>query len=153
MRARRTLSVGEVAARLEHRLYISEPTQRTLRAGCALAVRHGLSSVIALPADVPVVGLHLAGTSVGVVTIPGWRNGGVESLSTRVLIAESRRLAAEGASDIGVVANVDRLRADGGRRFADDVTALVEAMRVCAVRDASGPGHRRVDSRCDRKGV
>jgi hypothetical protein len=63
-RARRTLSVGEVAARLEHRLYIWEPTQQTLRDGCAFAVRHGLSSVIALPADVPVVGLHWAGTSV-----------------------------------------------------------------------------------------
>lgn len=133
-RARRTLSVGEVAARLEHRLYIWEPTQQTLRDGCAFAVRHGLSSVIALPADVPVVGLHWAGTSVGVVTIPGWRNGDVEPLATRVLIAESRRLAAEGASDIGVVANVDRLRVDDRRRFADDVTALVQAMQGCGAR-------------------
>jgi deoxyribose-phosphate aldolase len=90
--------------------------------------------VIALPADVPVVGLHLAGRAVGLVTIPGWRNGDVEPLATRVLIAESRRLSAEGASDIGVVANVDRMRADDGRRLADDVTALVEAMRACAVR-------------------
>jgi deoxyribose-phosphate aldolase len=123
-----------VAARLEHRLYISQPTQQALRDGCAFAVRHGLSGVIALPADVPVVGLHLAGTSVGVVTIPGWRNGDVEPMATRELIAESRRLSAEGASDIGVVANVDRMRADDGRRLADDVTALVEAMRACAVR-------------------
>jgi deoxyribose-phosphate aldolase len=90
--------------------------------------------VIALPADVPVVGLHLAGRAVGLVTIPGWRNGDVEPLATRVLIAESRRLSAEGASDIGVVADVDRLRADDGRRLADDVTALVEAMRACEVR-------------------
>jgi deoxyribose-phosphate aldolase len=123
-----------VAARLEHRLYVSEPTQQTLRDGCAFAVRHGLSSVIALPADVPQVGLHLAGTSVGVVTIPGWRNGDVEPLATRALIAEARRLAAEGASDIGVVANVDRLRAGDGQSFADEVTALVEAMRGSGVR-------------------
>jgi deoxyribose-phosphate aldolase len=123
-----------VAARLEHRLYISQPTQQALRDGCAFAVRHGLSGVIALPADVPVVGLHLAGRAVGLVTIPGWRNGDVEPLATRVLIAESRRLSAEGASDIGVVADVDRLRADDGRRLADDVTALVEAMRACEVR-------------------
>jgi deoxyribose-phosphate aldolase len=133
-RARRALSVGEVAARLEHRLYVCEPTPQTLREGCALAVRRGLSSVIAPPADVPVVGLHLSGTSVGVVTIPGWRNGEVEPLPTRVLIAQSQRLSADGASDIGVVANVHRLCADGGRGFADDVTALVEAMGAVGVR-------------------
>jgi deoxyribose-phosphate aldolase len=146
-----------VAARLEHRLYISEPTRQTLHDGCAFAVRHGLSAVVALPADVPVVGQRLAGTSVGVVTIPGWRNGEVEPLATRELIAEARRLAAEGASDIGVLANVDRLRPDDGRRFADDVTALVDAMpcgvRVRVILDTDGLTRDATAAACERLGT
>jgi deoxyribose-phosphate aldolase len=131
---RRTLSVVEVAARLEHRLYLSEPTRQAVHDGCALAIRHGLSAVIARPEVVLTVGLHLAGTSVGVVTIPGWHNGDVEPLATKALLAEARRLAADGATDVGVLANVERLKADDGRRFADDVTALVEAMHACGAR-------------------
>ena len=131
---RRTLSVGEVAARLEHRLYLSGPTRQAVHDGCALAIRHGLSSVIARPEVVSTVGPHLAGTSVGVVTIPGWRNGDVEPLATKALLAEARRLAADGATDLGMLATVERLKEDDGRRFADDVTALVEAMHPCGAR-------------------
>jgi deoxyribose-phosphate aldolase len=83
---------------------------------------------------VSTVGLHLAGTSVGLVTIPGWRNDDVEPLASKALLTEARRLAAEGATDLGVLANVERLKADDGRRFADDVTALVEAMQACGAR-------------------
>jgi deoxyribose-phosphate aldolase len=153
------LGLGEVAARLEHRLYLSGSTPQSLRDGCALAVRRGLSSVVALPGDVPAVGLHLAGTSVGVVTLPGWSKGGdVEPLSTRALIAESRRLAAEGASDIGLLATAERLGADGGRRFADDTRALVEAMGACGVRvrvvlDTDGLTPADTAATCERLGA
>jgi deoxyribose-phosphate aldolase len=148
-----------VAARLEHRLYLSESTPHTLRDGCALAVRRGLSSVIALPGDVPAVGLHLVGTSVRLVTIPGWSKGGdVEPLTTRDLIAESRRLAAEGATDIGVFADVDRLRADSGRRIADDISELVEAVRASGVRvrvvvDTDGLTPAETVAVCERLGA
>jgi deoxyribose-phosphate aldolase len=134
MSERRALSIGDVAARLEHRLYISEPTRQAVHDECALAIRHGLSSVIARPEVVPTVGLHLAGTSVGVVTILGWRDGDVEPLATKALLAEARRLAAHGATDLGILANVERLRDDAGRRFADQVTALVDAMNTCGAR-------------------
>lgn len=130
---RRTLSMADVAGRLEHRLYLCEPTRQAVRDGCALAVRHGLSSVIVRPEVVPTVGLHLAGTSVGVVTIPGWRNGDVELFATKALLAEARRLTLWGATDLGVLADVERLNADNGRRFVD-VTMLVEAMRARGAR-------------------
>src|SRR5690349_4028415 len=65
---RRILSVADVAARLEHRLYFSEATPGSVRDGCALAVRHGLSSVIARPEHVREAGLQVIGTAVGVVT-------------------------------------------------------------------------------------
>lgn len=133
-RGRRNLSVADVAARLEHRLYLSEPTGQSIRDGCAFAVRNGLSSVIARPEVVPTVGLQVAGTSVGVVTIPGWRDDDVEPLATRSLLAEARRLTAWGATDLGMVADVERLEAGDGRQFADDVTALVEAMHSCGAR-------------------
>ncbi|WP_345501447.1 beta/alpha barrel domain-containing protein [Pedococcus ginsenosidimutans] len=148
-----------MAARLEHRLYLSESTPHTLRDGCALAVRRGLSSVVALPGDVPAVGLHLAGTSVGLVTIPGWSKGGdVEPLTPRELIAESRRLAAEGANEVGVLATVGRLRADGWRRLADDTSVLVEAMRACGVRvrvvlDTDGLTAAETVAVCERLGA
>jgi deoxyribose-phosphate aldolase len=131
---RRVLNPGEVAARLEHRLYASKPTRQAVHDGCEFAVRQGLSGVVVRPEDVPMVGLHLAGTSVSVVSIPGWRDSEVEPLATQPLLAEARRLAAEGATDLGVLANVERLTADNGRRLADDVTALVEAMQGCGVR-------------------
>jgi deoxyribose-phosphate aldolase len=90
-----------------------------------------LSAVIARPEVVFRVGLLLVGTSVGVVTIPGWRNGDVEPLAPKALFAEARPLAADGATDLGMLANVERLKADAGRRFADEVTALAEAMHAC----------------------
>ncbi|WP_374969635.1 hypothetical protein [Terrabacter sp. BE26] len=69
------------------------------------------------------------------VTIPGWRSGGVvESLSTPALLAEAGSLAAQGATDLGMLANADRLVADDGQRFAHDVSALVEAMQSRDVR-------------------
>jgi deoxyribose-phosphate aldolase len=131
---RRTLSVGQVATRLEHRLYLSEPTRQATQEGCELAIRHGLSGVIVRPESVPTAGLHLAGTSVGVVTIPGWRHEEVEPLGTKALLAESRRLAAEGATDLGMLATAEGLAADAGHRFADDVTALVDAMQAYGAR-------------------
>jgi deoxyribose-phosphate aldolase len=137
------MGVGEVAARLEHRLYLADPTRQAVYDGCALAISHGLSSGIARPEVVASVGLHLAGTSVGVVTIPGWWDDDVEPLATKALLAEARRLAVDGATDPGMLANVERLGADDGRRFADDVIALVEAMhafgaRVRVVLDTDG---------------
>jgi deoxyribose-phosphate aldolase len=134
-RERRTLSVADVAARLEHRLYLSEATPRSVRDGCALAVRHGLSSVIARPQHVRAAGLAVIGTSVGVVTMPGWRRDcEVEPLATKVLLEEARRLTDWGATDMGMLATVDRLTADGGRRFAEEVTGLVETMQACGAR-------------------
>lgn len=134
VRARRTLSVGQVAARLEHRLYTAEATPKAVEEGCALAIRHGLSSVIARPEVVPAAGLHVAGTSVGLVTIPGWRDDEVDALTTKALLAEARRLVGYGATDLGLLADVGRLDGEQGLRFADDVTALAEEMRASGAR-------------------
>lgn len=129
LRARRTLGVGQVAAKLEHRLYTSPATPTVIRDGCELAIRHGLSSVIVRPEAVPAAGLHVTGTSVGLVTIPGWRGDEVEMLGTTALLCRSRRLVEEGATDLGMLADVDRLAAGRGRQFAADVTSLVEEVR------------------------
>jgi deoxyribose-phosphate aldolase len=131
---RRSLSIYDVAARLEHRLYLSEPTGQSIQDGCELAIRYGLSSVVVLPESVQAVGAQLAGTSVGVVTVPGWRDGEVEPLTGSALHTEARRLAAEGATDLALLATVERLAGDGSRRFADDVRGLVEAMHACGAR-------------------
>jgi deoxyribose-phosphate aldolase len=133
-RERQVLSVRAVAARLEHRLYTTEPTREGVENGCELAIRHGLSSVIVPPEMVPMVGLHLAGTSVGLTTLLGWRNGEVEPLAATALRAEAGRLVAEGATDVGVLATVERLGADHGRRFANEVISLVDVVQACGAR-------------------
>jgi deoxyribose-phosphate aldolase len=155
---RRTLSVADVAARLEHRLYLSEATPRSVRDGCALAVRHGLSSVIVRPEHVREAGLQVIGTAVGVVTLPGWRKEDVEPLATKVLLAEARRLTAWGATDLGMLANLERLKDDDGRRFAGEVIALVEAMHACGARvrvvlDTDGMTPGATAAACDLLGV
>lgn len=58
----------------------------------------------------------------------------LEPLTTKALAAEALRLAAEGADDLGLLANVERLKAGDGQRFADQVTALVEVMHAWGVR-------------------
>ena len=158
MRARRTLTVGQVAARLEYRLYTEEPTQKAVQDGCALAVRLGLSNVIARPDAVPAVGLHVGGTSVGLVTMPGWHDDQVEALTTKELLAEARRLVDHGATDLGMLADSGRLEADQGRQFAHDVTALVEETRASGVMvrviiDTDGMPPDALVAACERLGV
>ncbi|MBD3784258.1 MAG: hypothetical protein IE926_15145 [Micrococcales bacterium] len=123
-----------MAARLEHRLYMADPTRASIHDGCQLAIRYGLSGVVARPESVAMVGAQLAGTAVGVVTVPGWRDDDVEPLATRALHAEARRLSAEGATDLAMLATGQRLAVDGARRFADEVADLVEAMHACGTR-------------------
>jgi deoxyribose-phosphate aldolase len=131
---RRTLSVREVAARHEHRLYLSGPTDQAVQDGCALAITHGLSSVIVRPDVVARAARRLAGTSVGVVTLPGWGDDGVQPLADEALLAEARRLAGDGATDLGLLANAERLEAGDGRPFAEEVVALVGAMHASGAR-------------------
>jgi deoxyribose-phosphate aldolase len=135
-----------------------EPTQKAVQDGCALAIRHGLSNVIARPEAVPAAGLHVVGTSVGLVTIPGWHDDEVEALTTKALLAESRRLVEYGATDLGMLADVGRLDADQGRRFADDVTALAEEMhasgaRVRVIVDTDGMPPDALVAACELLGV
>lgn len=155
---RRTMRVADVAARLEHRLYLSDPTRRAIQDGCALAIRHGLSSVIARPEVVAGASLYLSGTSVGVVTVPGWCDDDVEPLATKALLAEARRLATDGATDLGMLANAERLRGDGGQQFADDVSALVVAMhafgtRVRVILDTDGLTPEVTTATCQQLGA
>jgi deoxyribose-phosphate aldolase len=128
-----------------------------VRDGCTLATRLGLAGVIAHPDVVPMAGLHLAGTPVGLVTAPGWRDDEVEILGTKELLAESRRLTAYGATDVAMLATVERLGTDGGRRFADDVRALAADMRTCGalvrvVLDTDGLGPEALVSACELLG-
>ncbi|KQU66541.1 hypothetical protein ASC58_16130 [Phycicoccus sp. Root101] len=155
---RQAMTVGGVAARLEQHLALSEPTRKVVHDECELAIRHGLSSVIVPPEMVPQVGPRLTGTSVGLVTLLGWRNGEVEPLAASALRAEACRLVAEGATDVGVLANVERLAADRGRQFAVEVTALVEVMqargaRVRVVLDTDGQSPAATTEACELLGA
>lgn len=128
MSQRRTLTVGDVAARLEHRLYMYEQTARSLQEQCRFARDAGLSAVITYPDTLPTVAGQLAGTTMRVVTVPGWHHGEVEPLAGEALRTEACRLTAQGATDLAVLATADRLLADGGRWFAGEVRALVQTM-------------------------
>jgi deoxyribose-phosphate aldolase len=126
--------------------------------GCELAVRRGLSGVIVPPQLVPLAGLHLAGTPVGLVTLVGWHDGMVEPSSGTVLCAQGIRLVADGATDVAVLADRGRLEADGGRRFARDVRALVEVVqargaRVRVVLDTAGQTPAATAAACELLGT
>lgn len=157
-RQRQALTVGAVAARIEHRLPTTEQTRRGLRDGCELALRHGLSAVVVPPVMVPQVGPQLAGTPVGLVALLGWRDGEVETLEAAALRAQACRLVADGATDVAVLADADRLAADAGRRFARELTALVEVVqargaRVRVVLDTAQQTPAATAAACERLGA
>ncbi|WP_406830509.1 hypothetical protein ABEG17_16140 [Pedococcus sp. KACC 23699] len=129
MTGRRPISLGEIASRLEHRLYLTEATPKAIGEEYALTTRHGLSSVIVRPEVVSTVGLRSAGTLMGIVSVPGWCENDVRPLSTHELLTEARRLVGDGATEVGLLADASRLKGDQGLRFVDSASSLVGAMR------------------------
>lgn len=131
--ARRQLSVADVAAHLEHRLYALPPTPDAIRRGCANAVRDGFAAVICRPERVAEAARNLDGTGVPVVTAVGWNLPDSAALDTPTMLEEANALAAQGASEVALVATQARMEG-GGVAFTRQTAALVAAMTQRDVR-------------------
>jgi deoxyribose-phosphate aldolase len=151
---RRELSVADVGAHLEHRLYCLPPTPDAAERGCADAARDGFAAVICRPERVAEAAQHLAGTGIPVVTAVGWDVDDSVALDSTTMLAEAVALAAQGANEIALVASLARLEG-AGTAFARQTATLVEAMatrdvRVRVILDTEQLGAEQITLACRR---
>jgi deoxyribose-phosphate aldolase len=117
------LTVGQVAAMIDHSLLRPELTLDDVTLGCEIAATHEVASVCCKPADVVHSGRVLAGTSVKVGTVVGFPHG---SSTTATKVFEARHALQDGAGELDMVINIGRLRGGDHVYVASDIRAIVE---------------------------
>lgn len=152
MRSRRVLSVPDVAAHLDHRLYCMPLTQEAHRQGCADAVREGFAAVICRPERVADAAKNLAGTGVSVASAVGWDTPDCVALDTTAMLDEALMLAGQGVNEVALVGTRGRMDG-GGTAFARQTAALVADMarrevRVRVILDTEHLGREHIVMAC-----
>jgi len=117
------LTVGQVAAMIDHSLLRPELTPDDVALGCEIAATHQVASVCCKPADVVHAGRLLAGSSVKVGTVVGFPHG---SSTTATKVFEARHALQDGARELDMVINIGRLRGSDHAYVASDIRAIVE---------------------------
>src|SRR5450432_632108 len=117
------LTVGQVAAMIDHSLLRPELTPDDVALGCEIAATHQVASVCCKPADVVHAGRLLAGSSVKVGTVVGFPHG---SSTTATKVFEARHALQDGARELDMVINIGRLRGGDHAYVASDIRAIVE---------------------------
>jgi deoxyribose-phosphate aldolase len=117
------LTVGQVAAMIDHSLLRPELTLEDVTLGCEIAATHEVASVCCKPADVVHASRELDGTSVKVGTVVGFPHG---SSTTAAKVFEARHALQDGARELDMVINIGRLRGGDHSYVAADVRAIVE---------------------------
>ena len=129
----RHLTVAEVAAMLDQRLYDhTAPTEEFLH-GCRQAVDAGVASVICRPGTVAAAAAEVTGSPVAVATALGYAPGSSCPPSRDDLVRQAESVLADGAGEVGVLATRPQLAPTARRAFFEDVEAVV---RVCHGADA-----------------
>jgi deoxyribose-phosphate aldolase len=123
---RHVITVEQLAARLEKRLYARELSDADLRAECAGAVRQGLAAVITLPERLDTASEALAGSGLDLATAVSWHGRDTDRLSTKAVRSEAEALLERGATDLAYLVTRARVEHDGGREVAEHVGQLVE---------------------------
>lgn len=119
----RHLTVGQLAAMIDHSLLKPELTLADVAQGCEIAAMHKVASVCCKPADVPSAVRALTGSSVKVGTVIGFPHG---ASATAVKAFEARCALDDGARELDMVLNIGRLRGGDFGYVADDIRAVVE---------------------------
>lgn len=122
---RQTLTLEQVAGRLDHRLHAPEIGIPELRAGCQLAADHRLAAITCRPQHIAHAASHLDGTAVAVVSGLGFANPAAPT-DAPAWVEEAEALAAAGATELAVVATAARLSKDAPAPFVAAVERLVE---------------------------
>ncbi|WP_457255983.1 hypothetical protein [Pedococcus sp. P5_B7] len=126
-RSRRRLSVADLAAHLDHRLYQQRAFPGATKQGCADAVQAGFAAVICRPERVAEAARELAGTAVAVATAVCWDTPDTTHLDTDSMLSQALTLAGHGANEVALVATKERMGASGAE-FERQTTALVASM-------------------------
>lgn len=124
-RGRRQLSVEEFARHLCYPLYAKELDLPALERGCNEAVELGLAAAVCRPEHVGAAAKQLQGTEVATVTGLGFRRPSATPLTQQDLFDEASLLVEQGASELSVIANAQRLRKDPDGSAPAFVSALV----------------------------
>jgi deoxyribose-phosphate aldolase len=117
------LTLGQVAAMIDHSLLRPELTLDDVTLGCEIAATHEVASVCCKPADVVHASRLLAGTDVKVGTVVGFPHG---SSTTETKVFEARRAIQDGARELDMVINIGRLRGGDQGYIAADIRAIVD---------------------------
>ncbi|WP_457255118.1 hypothetical protein [Pedococcus sp. P5_B7] len=126
-RSRRRLSVADLAAHLDHRLYGQPAVPGATRQGCAKAAQAGFAAVICRPERVAEAARELSGTAVAVVTAVCWDTPGTTHLDTDSMLSQALTLADHGANEVALLATKERM-APSGAEFERQINALVACM-------------------------
>lgn len=132
--AREVITVAELAARLEKRLYAASITEAGVREGCVAAARQKVAAVITRPEHLEVAAAVLEGSGVGLATAVSWHGRDNERLDGDEVVAEAKDLARRGATELAYIVTAVRLEHDEGREVAQHVRAMVEAVGPLGVR-------------------
>jgi deoxyribose-phosphate aldolase len=131
---RKVITVAELAARLERRLYSPDITESAVHDGCVAARRQGIAAVITRPEHLEVAAAALAGSDVGLVTALSWHGRDEMPLQVDDVVAEAEALARRGADHLAYVVTAARLEPDGGQQVAQHVRRLVDAVGPTGVK-------------------
>lgn len=118
----RILAVADVAAVVEHRVYAPNAGHAEVVFACSEAIDAGVPILLCRPEHVFVAAEALAGTQVRVGSAVDFHTAGLAALSGPALAAAAEQLAEDGATELGLVAGVERLAERN--RFERDVGAL-----------------------------
>lgn len=116
----------EIAALIDHTLLKPEATDEDIAALCREAVDHRFAFVCVNPVRVRTAAAWLAGSPVGVCAVVGFPLGATPS---EVKAFETRRVVADGASEVDMVIHVGALKSGALQQVEDDIAAVVEAGR------------------------
>ena len=149
------MSVADVAAHLDHRLYQQPDVSGTTGQGCADAARAGFAAVICRPERVASAARALSGTAVAVATAVCWDSPDTEVLDTGSMIGQALVLTDDGVNEVALVATKGRMGIGGGGEFERQTAALVASMgqrdvRVRVVLDTEDLSTPEISNACRR---
>lgn len=118
------LTANDIALMIDHSLLKPELDVRSVRAGCEVALKHGVASACVKPCDLPVAAEVLRGSAVKLSTVVGFPHG---SSRTDVKVFEAERALDDGAVELDMVLNIGRLRSGELGYVEREIRAVVEA--------------------------
>ena len=114
-----------LAKMIDHSLLRPELIDEQVVAGCELAKRYQVVSVVVRPCDVDLAVRLLSGSGVAVASVAGFPHG---STTTAVKLYEIREVLRRGAKEVDMVLNLPRLIS---RQFQYVETELLQAAEEC----------------------